>query len=154
MNGETLHSKNKKIWRPSDKHANRPKYLLDKVVLLVGTDTAVLQNLVAKLAQKGANIALLCWQMPQETLHTIKAHVQELGRKLLVIEQAKQQQQTSSQLVETINSELGSLDIFIDLSVEEENKDRSLDSAKEKNTVELAPNWHLRQAVLEELVFS
>jgi enoyl-[acyl-carrier-protein] reductase (NADH) len=132
-----------------------PQSLRGKVVFLIGNDTSVMQNLVTQLAQKGADIALVCWQMPLETIRKIKESVQEAGRHFLWIEQSDTTQKPFAlvQLVETITMELGHLDIFIDLSAQ-----KSEPTALTNGTVHLStpttprqPNWLLAQAVLEEM---
>ena len=113
------------------------KQLVGKVVLLIGNDTTVLNNLVTQLAQKGADIVLLCWQLPLEA-----------AQKILLIEQSKEKPTTSRQLIETIVTELGHLDIFIDLSAQ-----KNLSPQNGNGTMNLAGanRWQLTKAILEEL---
>lgn len=147
---ETDQDKNNNKWRPES--AN-PQHLMGKVVLLIGNDTAVVQNLVTQLAQKGADIALVCWQMPQEAVRKIKESVQAVGRHLLLIEQTEPEHEASvmAQLVETIAAELGHLDIFIDLSAHK-SEPLSLSNGHAHKVTAGQPNWPLAQAVLEEMV--
>ena len=85
------------------------KKLLGKVVLLIGNDMAVIQTLVNQLARKGADVAILCWQMPLDIGRKIKESVHFVGRHFLLIEQAERNNSTNNQLIETITAELGQL---------------------------------------------
>lgn len=142
----------------SDKSINESKkyeetsqrqQLLGKVVLLIGNDTAVLQNLVTQLAQKGADVALLCWQMPLETARKIRESAQSVGRHLLLIEQSKRHEATYKQLMQTVTAELGKFDIFIDLSAQP--KREPMANGNGHHTTLLQPNWQLRHVVLQEM---
>ncbi|MCZ7666724.1 MAG: hypothetical protein M5U34_05580 [Chloroflexi bacterium] len=87
-------------------------------MLLIGNDTSILQNLVSQLAQKGADIALLCWQMPREKAQKIKEIVQATGVRLCLIEQVEYKTSSPGRLIESIVAKMGRLDIFIDLSAQ------------------------------------
>jgi hypothetical protein len=129
------------------------KQLLGKVVLLIGQDTAVVQNLITQLAQKGADIALVCWQMPGETVRKIRANVQETGRHFLLLEQTEAVPKASmiTQLIETISNEWGHLDIFIDLSAQKSDL-AAISNGQAHKALPSAANWLLRKAVLEKIV--
>lgn len=122
------------------------KQLLGKVVLLVGDDTAVMQRLITQLVQRGADIALLCWQIPLETARKLQENAKALGRGLLLIEQVEQKITDSRQLIDTVVAELGHPDIFIDLSTK-----RRLTT--NGNIYFEKPNWQLTKTVLEEIVY-
>jgi hypothetical protein len=130
------------------------KLLLGKVVLLIGCDTAEVQNLITQLAQKGADIAIVCWQMPGETVRKIRANVQATGRHFLLLEPTGAEPKASmiSQLMETIINELGHLDIFIDLSAQK--SEPAADSnGQAPQPFSSSVNWLLRGAVLEEIAY-
>ena len=135
------------------KETTHHRKLLGKVVLLKGNDAAVLQSLVSQLALKGADVVLLYWQMPVETVRRIKESAQSIGRHLLLIEQVDKKAIASRQLIETIQTELGRLDIFIDLSAE---KDVSAPKSTGQSNGANLPGWPITQAqfVLKELVRS
>jgi hypothetical protein len=123
-------------------------YLLDKVVLLIGNDTAVLQNMIIQLAQKGADVALICQKLSAETLGRIRASMESMGRRFLLIEKSKQQLVSPEWLIETVSSHLGHLDIFIDLSAYKQTTLSFPDEPKD-NWFQL--HWPLTQAVIQEI---
>lgn len=126
--------------------------LLGKVVLLIGNDTSILQNLISQLAQKGADIALLCWQMPREKAQKIKENVQATGSRLFLIEQADYKTTNPSQLIDSIVAKMGQLDIFIDLSAQKTEAEITDDKRDNGNGLEFSyPNWQFTQAALEEI---
>ena len=122
--------------------------LVGKVVLLIGNDTAFLPKLVTQLAQKGADVALLCCQMPLEVARKIKESVQACGQKILFIDRAEQDGVTSRQLIDMVVTELGHLDVFIDLSAQKRvaRQNEAIDPDRYSQ-----PNWQLNQVVLEQL---
>lgn len=136
--------------------------LLGKAVLLIGNDTAVLSNLVMQLAEKGADIAVLCWKIPLETVRWLKDQVQSLGRRLFIIEQAQNQDSSVDQLVHRITTEWGEFDIFIDVSARRNKPAASehLSNGQQKkpdqetrrrNPVWRPEQWHLTQVVLKKM---
>ncbi len=133
--------------------------LFGKSVLLIGNDTAVLQNLVGKLAQRGADIAVLCWQIPLEIADTMKERVQSFGRQLILVEWSENQRFTVEQLIHKLATKWGNFDIFIDVStrgeaiehVEENDENEDSDEALE---IAWPPKWQLTRAVLEEMAHS
>jgi len=125
------------------------KQLQGKVVLLRGNDAAILHNLVTQLAQNGADVVLLYWQIPLETARQIKESAQSAGRHLLLVEQKKSS--ASGQVIDTIKSELGHLDVYIDLSAQ---KHKPAANFNRQSSQFNKPNWSLTQNVLEELVRS
>jgi hypothetical protein len=131
---------------------SRRNYLLDKVVLLIGNDTAVLQNMIIQLAQKGADVALICQKMPAETLGRIRDKVESLGRRFLLIEESRQQSVSPKWLIESVSSHLGHLDIFIDLSALKETPSSALtpnENDPSGNWFQL--HWPLTQAAIQEI---
>lgn len=133
-----------------ESHDRKNSNLLGKAVLLIGNDPAVLKNLVAQLAQKGADIVLLCWQLPLETARWLKEKVQGLGQRLLLIEQVNNQTSSFDQLIDKITREWGHFDIFIDISAKKSERTPSLKEAKQSAGWQLS-QWHLTQVVLEEM---
>ncbi|MAT98310.1 MAG: hypothetical protein CL608_14290 [Anaerolineaceae bacterium] len=133
--------------------SNQP--LFGKVVLLIGNDTAVLQDLVKQLAQKGANVALLCWQMPVEVARKMQEHVQSLGQQLMLIQRAENQRFSVEQLIHNVIDKWGQFDFFIDLSAAGGTAVPT-DEAEEKEpqTGWLPPKWQLTRTVLEEMAQS
>jgi hypothetical protein len=127
---------------------NRRNYLLDKVVLLIGNDTPVLQNLIIQLAQKGADIALICQKLPTDTLNRIRDSMESMGRRFLLIEKSKRQPISPEWLIETVSSQLGHLDIFIDLSAYKQTSSSVPDEPKD-NWFQL--HWPLTQAAIQEI---
>lgn len=127
--------------------------LFGKVVLLIGNDTAVLQNLVKQLAQKGADIALLCWQIPVEVARKMQAHVQSFGQQLVLIQRAENQRFSVEQLIHNVTARWGHFDIYIDVSVRSATAVPHQDKAEENDepTVWLPPKWQLIRTVLEEM---
>jgi len=127
--------------------------LLGKVVLLIGNDTAVVQTLAGQLAQKGADVALVCRQFSRETLRLIRESVESVGRRFLLIEDSERRPVPPDSVVQTVTSVLGSLDIFIDLSAQ---TTEALFPRRGNGTLlqRLRPNWHLRHIVFEEIIRS
>ena len=132
-----------------NREINSRTQLLGKVVLLIGNDSDIVQNLVTQFARKGADVVLLCWRIPLEVVHKIRESVQSVGRHLLVIEQ---ETMTGKQLIEIITSELGRLDIFIDLSAQKREHTPG-DKNDAAQTAALShPDWQLTHAVFEEML--
>lgn len=125
------------------------KKLLGKVVLLIGSDTSILQSLIDQLAQKGADIALLCWQMSREKAQKIKESVQAAGGHLYLIEQKDYQALNPSHLIERIVANMGHLDIFIDLSAQK--VETAAEGAGSEPELRY-PDWQFSQAVFEEML--
>lgn len=125
-----------------------------KVVLLVGNDTAVMHLLIGQLAQKGADIALLCGHISLETAHKIKERVQSFGRELLLLEEMAGQTTSPAHLVQTVITELGQLDFFIDLSAQKSEPPRRYDGNSQmpiQTSTSIQPHWQFTTAVLEEI---
>lgn len=126
--------------------------LFGKVVLLIGNDTAVLQEMVKQLAQKGANIALLCWQMPVEIARKMQEHVQSFGQQLMLIQRAENQRFSVEELIHNITNKWGQFDFFIDLSAGGGKAGQTDEAeAKDPQTGWLPPKWELTRTVLEEM---
>lgn len=146
--------------------------LLGKAVLLIGNDTAVLKSLILQLAQKGADIAVLCWQISVESAHWLEEQVKAVGRKLLIVEQAKNQDAPLTELVHRIAAEWGHFDIFIDVSARQSKPAAEFGAQpvgndgtpRNEHTSDPMPQdhgqevnwhpeqWHLAQVVLEEMI--
>lgn len=147
---------NEEEWSVSEAHTNRQP-LPGKVVLLVGNDTAVLHPLIGLLAQKGADIALLCGHIPLKTAHKIKERVQSFGRKLLLLEQVEGRDVSPAHLVQTVVTELGQLDLFIDLSAQKSEPplhENGNSQAPSQTPMPIQPHWQFTTAVLHEIVRS
>lgn len=151
-------SANKKPKHKAEPKPDRDNQLLfGKAVLLIGNDTAVLQNLVEQLAKKGADITLLCWQMPLQAADEMKAHVQSLGRQLILIERVENQRFSVEQLIHSVTTRWGPFDVFIDMSVKVGSKTAVPNNAKDKGEQKetrpewLPPKWQLTRTILEEM---
>lgn len=131
--------------------------LAGKVVLMIGNDSAVLQSLVIQLAQKGADIALVCWQLSKDTVQQIQDKVERLGRRFVCIGKDELVPMDDGdgfsvhRLIHLVTVNLGRLDVFIDLSAKKATPPVHIE-AVETESNPLAPNWQLRQAVIEKLV--
>jgi len=143
-------SRNKKQ-RTQGESDRSNQLLAGKAVLLIGNDTAVLQSLVAQLARKGADIALLCWHLPLEITHQLQESVQAFGRRLLLIERAENQRFSFEQLIHKVVLSWGHFDIFIDVSAKQESTRQVNEEEKVPNTSWLPPQWRLTQTVLREM---
>lgn len=133
-------------------NAPQRNQLWGKVVLLIGNDTSILQNLVAQLALKGADIALLCLQMPREKAQKLKESVQPAGTRLFLIEQPDYQNVSPSRLIDSIVAKMGHLDIFIDLSAQKpESGTKDFRPVNGSVSPFSGPNWQFTQAALEEI---
>jgi hypothetical protein len=128
----------------------RQNYLVDKVVLLIGNDIAVLQTIIIQLAQKGADVALICQKISRETLHHVRENVESVGRRLLVLEEVERKPVSAERLIQIIVLKLGHLDIFIDLSTPQR-KLSPLESEKEQTKEWFPSGWSLMQAALQEI---
>ncbi|MCL4265605.1 MAG: hypothetical protein KJ069_20495 [Anaerolineae bacterium] len=151
MTGKQAYQNDEK-WGSAEARAHRQP-LPGKVVLLVGNDTAVLHLLIGQLAQKGADIALLCWHIPLETSHKIKESVQSFGRKLLLIEQGEGHDASPAHLIQTVVTELGQLDLFIDLSAQKSELPL-YDDGNSQALASIQPHWQFTTAILNEMVRS
>ncbi|MEZ4592342.1 MAG: hypothetical protein R3D55_14540 [Chloroflexota bacterium] len=128
--------------------------LIGKVVLLIGNDTAVLQTLITQLAQKGADVALFCRQLPAKQARSIQAQVESFGQRFLLLTENRLHPLPPDRvnpvewIVQTVVSALGRLDIFIDLSAQQE---RAAAPASQPQPGAVQPSWQIRQAILAEL---
>lgn len=144
-------NKSTNLAKRSQPITNRQNYLVDKVVLLVGNDMTVMQSIIIQLAQKGADVALICRKLPRETLRYLRESVESVGRRLLVIEESERNSTSAEWLIQTVISHLGRLDIFIDLSAFKR-KLSTVESEKEQTKEWFPSNWSLMQAALQEIV--
>lgn len=135
--------------------------LLGKAVLLIGNDTAVVHSLIMQMAQKGADVALLCGRFPTKTVQRLKAQVQALGSHLFLVQQADNEGHSIGQLVHYIAAEWGPIDFFIDLSARqssaappEDGTEQESEAASEEIGAEPLWNlkpWQVTQVVLEAM---
>ncbi len=137
------------IDEPKNKqHKKSPKIirqtLQGKAILVVGNDPGQLKTLINQLAQKGANVALICWQMQLETIIKLKESVQSADKHFTLIERAKTQTYSSRQLIEAITADIGKLDALIDLSLLK-------NVATANNKHKTSANWQLSKAAIEQL---
>ena len=129
--------------------STKPRMLFGKAVLLIGNDTAVLQNLVMQLAKKGADIALLCWRLPLDVARKMKEYVQAFGQRLVLIERAENQRFSVEQLIHSVINKWGHFDIFIDISSGSGTKDKT--ETQDPQTAWLPSKWQLTRTVIEEM---
>lgn len=113
--------------------------LIGKVVLLVGGDTAVLNSLVAPLAERGADIALISSDEGLHNVGSMRDSVESAGRRFLHIDDEARREESADALIDSVTDRLGHLDIFIDLS------------QSSRGSSQLLPNWQLAQAALSEM---
>ncbi len=140
--------------KPQDEADRRNQLLMDKAVLLIGNDTAVIKELVMQLAKKDADIALLCWQVPADVARKLNETVQSFGRQLILIERVENQRFSVEQLIHNVITKWGHFDFFIDVSTRDvtavPNKDE-IDEEIYKQTAWLPTKWQLARTVLEEM---
>ena len=129
-------------------HSNQ---LLGKAVLLIGNDTDLLQNLVTQLSRKGADIVLLCWQMPLEIARKLQKCVQSFGQQLLLIERVENQRFSVEQLIHKVITDWGHFDFFIDVSSSRRIVAQNNAVEKEPHRAWLPPKWQLTQMILKEM---
>ncbi|MBK8986523.1 MAG: hypothetical protein IPM39_10650 [Chloroflexi bacterium] len=129
---------------------DRQNCLVDKVILLVGNDMTVMQSIIIQLAQKGADVALICPKVPHETLRNVRESVESVGRRLLVIEESDRNPTSAEGVIRTVIWQMGRLDIFIDLSAFKR-KLSTLESEKGQIKEWVPSNWSLMQAALQEI---
>ena len=129
--------------------STKPRMLFGKAVLLIGNDTAVLQNLVMQLAKKGADIALLCWRLPLDVARKMKEYVQAFGQRLVLIERAENQRFSVEQLIHSVINKWGHFDIFIDISAGSGTNDKT--ETQDPQTAWLPSKWQLTRTVIEEM---
>lgn len=123
--------------------------LLNKAILVIGNDTAVIKTLIIELAQKGADVALICWQMQLDSVLMVVESVQAAGRRFLLIEQAKTVAFSDKQVVDAITAELGEIHAVIDLS----DKTEPIQANKQSFTPwPIKPSWTISEAILAALV--
>ena len=146
---------NRRNRRIGSEKAQRKQLLFGKSVLLIGNNTAVLQNLVTQLAKKGADIALLCWQIPLEIARKMKESVRSFGRQLVLIERAEYQRISVEQLIHDLVNRWGHFDIFIDMSTRSDMAGQQIDEAEANDPQAAWPSkWQLTQTVLEKMAQS
>lgn len=129
----------------------RDNYLPGKVILLMGDDTTVLPNLVTQLAQRGADIALFSWRMPQEIVNQVEDSVNSAGQRFLLIGEAEHQTTSSDGLIQTITDRLGRLDAFIDLTAKMSELSKP-QNGNQQLTRQMLANWQLTQAALRAII--
>lgn len=88
--------------------------LQDKVVLLVTGARIGGQSLAVSLAERGADIAIVCLRDQHRKADQIRRQVEEKGRRCLTIPVEKEGKALSRRVIEQIVEQLGRLDIFID----------------------------------------
>jgi NADP-dependent 3-hydroxy acid dehydrogenase YdfG len=129
--------------------AGRPKRLSGMVVVLVSDDTAVIQEFANLLAQKGADIALICRRLSGRTLHGIREQVRDIGQRFLLLDAQDRQAQPAEETMKTISRRLGRVDVLIDLSAREKTVGRK--SAEERWDAAYG-DWDLPHAFFAELL--
>ncbi len=137
-------NRRKQKWNNGNGYNN---HLANKVVLLIGNDTAVLQPLITQLAQKGADIALICQQLSAETVRGVHENVKSLGQRFMFLAETADQSISAANTIQTITSGLGHVDVFIDLSAQEVVPHNGNRTATEP----FQPNWQFTQTVVEEI---
>lgn len=131
----------------NEETAKQNQSLLGKVVLLIGNDTAVLQTLITQLAQKGADIALICRKLPSETVQRVKESVEALERRFLFIETSKTSANTFEPMLQTVTAGLGPFDVLIDLSAQKTETVATLQQTQDRSIANaFQPNWRFMQA--------
>ena len=103
-------------YRGNGNGAFRSNQLADKVVLLIGKDTAALRSLINQLAAKGANIVLIGYGFSTSSSRQLQDMVESAGQRFLFIDDASQRPDVAQEVVSEIIQQLGRLDILIDLS--------------------------------------
>ena len=123
--------------------------LLNKAILVIGNDTAVIKTLIIDLAQRGADVALICWQMQLDSVLKVVESVQAAGKRFLLIEQAKTEDFSDKQVIDAITAEFGELHAVIDFS----GKTEPMQANKQSVTPWLIkPSWTVSKAILTALV--
>lgn len=135
-----------------NRNGRRSDYLEGKVVLLVGNDSKASLNLIAKLAEKGAHIAFVCQKLSAKSAQFIRRQVENFGSHFLLLEDGAYKPLTVETVIDTVSSQLGNLDIFLDMSSEES----ALFEEEEEQSYlsESHPNWMLTKAILAEFAQS
>lgn len=148
--------------KPMDTSRNRDQHnlpLLGKAVLLIGNDTAVLHRLIKQLVQKGADVALLCGRLPENTALHFQSQVQASGNHLLLVQQADNENRSIGQLVHHIATRWGPIDFFIDLSARQsspplpetvQDSEVEGEARKAESLANIKP-WQVTQVILEEM---
>lgn len=134
--------------KANKKKMYRRQTLRGKVVLLVGCDATFLQPIIHRLAQQGADIALVCQkQPPLNTIRQIRETVEALGRRFLFLAQVQHIAHSPNWLIQDILANLGHLDVFIDLSTF---KADEIDTNGNADPADFS-RWDLIQAALEAI---
>ena len=125
-------------------------HLKNKAVLIIGNDSPVIKSLITRLAHKGADVALICWQMKLDSIIWVKESVEETGSRFLLIEQSKAQGFDSKQLIDAITYEFGKLDAIIDMSSQSP-QNKGEHRRREKDPWLKKPSWPITKVVLEAM---
>ena len=126
------------------------EHLSHKAVLIIGHDTSVIKSLITRLARKGADVALICWEMQLDSIIKIKETVEETDSRFLLIEQSKAQGFDSKQLIDAITREFGKLDAIIDMSSQIPKK-KNQNNHRDKDPWLKKPSWPITKVVLEAM---
>lgn len=122
-------------------------HLVNKVVLLIGNDAAILDSLAIEFATKGSDIALASPQLSDRTAESIREKVEQSGGRFLLLDKNLfTDVQKVEVLIDTIKKELGKIDILIDLSAKRFRK-----SSNGTHSDTPYPRWGLSTAILQEL---
>jgi enoyl-[acyl-carrier-protein] reductase (NADH) len=120
---------------------------VNKVILLIGNDAAVLNSLAIELAAKGSDIALASSQLSDRTAESIREKVEQAGGRFLLLDKNFFTNIHKGEgVIDTIKKELGKIDILIDLSAKRFKK-----SNNGTHSETPYPRWRLSTAILQEI---
>ncbi len=90
------------------------KTLRNKVVLLIGGNKIGGASLAASLAERGANVAVVCFDDEHHRISQIQRGVESNGQRCLIVAADPDSDSFPDQVIGCVVKEFGRLDIFID----------------------------------------
>jgi NAD(P)-dependent dehydrogenase (short-subunit alcohol dehydrogenase family) len=100
----------------ANRYNGRYGNLLSKVVILYGENSETVRTLIVSFAKRGADVAVVCSRTSQASIGRLHQQVDEMGRRLYLVDEGKQDMVDFDRSVPMVLNEFGRVDVLIDLS--------------------------------------
>jgi hypothetical protein len=121
--------------------------LAEKVVMVIGGDTAPVLQLILFLVQKGADVAFVSPPLTVQSKTTLRHCAETYGCRIIILETGEGQLRDTKLIVNLIATNLGSVDYVIDISAD--NPTWSQRPFRTTNSDKLYDNWDAFLTVFE-----